>query len=69
MGTVIFLLQDKDDTPLVPDTPMELEGLSLRLPPSYEDVVQGNMSKTRGEEVLTLGSTDLQKEATLAPSP
>ncbi|XP_051003025.1 membrane-spanning 4-domains subfamily A member 10 [Acomys russatus] len=42
--------EDKDDTPLVPDTPMELDGLSLSLPPSYENVVPGNMSKTRDKD-------------------
>uniref|UniRef100_A0A8C6N5D3 Membrane-spanning 4-domains, subfamily A, member 10 n=1 Tax=Mus spicilegus TaxID=10103 RepID=A0A8C6N5D3_MUSSI len=45
--------EDKDDTPFVPDTPMELKGLSLGPPPSYKDVAQGHASSDTGRALAT----------------
>ncbi|XP_011245640.1 membrane-spanning 4-domains subfamily A member 10 isoform X2 [Mus musculus] len=45
--------EDKDDTPFVPDTPMELKGLSLGPPPSYKDVAQGHSSSDTGRALAT----------------
>jgi hypothetical protein len=36
------LLQDKNDSSVIPNTPLELNGLSLEPLPSYEEVTRGD---------------------------